>query len=57
MNYSPTTAQKLNSSSIAEFGTSAPLAAIQCYRQAQHENYVSNSKHRFMSAQCGNGIY
>ena len=35
MSYCPTTAQKLNSSSIAEFGTSAPLAAIQCYRQAQ----------------------
>jgi len=35
MNYSPTTAQKLNSSSIVEFGTSAPLAAILCYRLAQ----------------------
>ena len=35
MNYCPTTAQRLNSSFIAEFGTSAPLAAIQCYRQAQ----------------------
>ena len=32
-NYGSTLAQKLNSSSIAEFGTSAPLAAIQCYRQ------------------------
>jgi len=35
MNYNPTIVQKLYSSSIAEFGTSAPLAAILCYRQAQ----------------------
>jgi len=34
-NYGSTLAQKFNSSPIAEFGTSAPLAAIQCYRQAR----------------------
>ena len=37
-NYGSTLVQKLNSSSIAEFGTSAPLAAIQCYRQAFKQN-------------------
>ena len=34
-NYGSTLAEKFNSSPIAEFGTSAPLAAIQCYRQAR----------------------
>lgn len=33
-----TIAQKIIRSTIAEFGTSAPLAAIQCYRQA-HSNF------------------
>ena len=31
MNYCPTYAQKIISSSIAKFGTSAPLFAMQCY--------------------------
>ena len=42
MSYSPTTVQKLNSSSIAEFGTSAPLAAIQCL--GRHKYKFKNMK-------------
>ena len=36
-----TIAQKIIRSTIAEFGTSAPLAAIQCYRQAQIQLVMS----------------
>jgi len=32
-----TTGIQLNSSALLNGGTSAPLAAIQCYRQAQHQ--------------------
>ena len=57
MNYCPTYAQKIISSSIAQFGTSAPLFAMQCYRLAQHEIYVSNIKHLLMPTKLSNGIY
>lgn len=46
MNYSLTTVQKFNSSSIAEFGTSATLAAIQCYRQSQIQLFMSEVKEK-----------
>ena len=36
-----TIAQKIIRSTIAEFGTSAPIEAIQCYRQAQIQLVMS----------------